>query len=350
MSEQRNNDVIRYTLQSFIGKAIREIDITNRQQEAIKRLCQLKEDRFEDLCSDIVNEIHRRSGMNYDKNNKMSDKFSRLSNDKFENLVIDTLSVFYLKNPEYKMEEMPEFLDNLKILIDNLKEDLEKSSFLSKLEKLDLYNKIYTFLNLAKKKGIDENIILSIQSSIDSKISNESVNFLEILAFPKLFLEQISGSRIFKDSESTELLQLKDDIEKTLDDRNIDITERSEMIKVKLVEILSILIMKSDIPARNIECFQAAIDQLISALQMIKNQLEGTEMIDFGQVYSILVSSIQEVHEKTKDKASESSLTELEMLKISLESLTQSIDKRNSIKLVIDAVKDIRKHIGMTGL
>lgn len=348
MEEQRNNDLIRYTLQSFIGKTIGDADINNRQQEAIQRLCQLKNDRFYDLCNDIINEIHRRSGMNYDKNNKMTDKFSRLSDEKFENLVIDTLSAFYLKHPECKMEEMPEFLDNLKLLIENLKSDLEKTSFMNKLDKLDLYNKLYVFLDLAKRKGIDESIIQCIQASLDSKVSNESVNFLEILAFPNVFLGKLSESQVFKDSP--ELLQLMIDIEAALNDRSRDVIERSTLIKENLIQIMSILITNSKIPARKIECFKNEIDQMVSVLYMVKNELEGNEKVDFGKIYSILMSSIDEIYEKTKEDSSESALTDLEMLKISLESLTQSIDKPSSIRLVIDAVKDIRKHIGMTGL
>ncbi|ELA42318.1 uncharacterized protein VICG_00718 [Vittaforma corneae ATCC 50505] len=343
MSQPTNKDVVRYTLQSFIGKTRRDFEMDDRQREAIQRLCQLKDEKFEELCEDIANEIHRRSGMKYNKNSKIQDKFMKLSDHKFKNLVIDTLTVFYLKNPEYKMEEMPEFLENMKILIDQLKVDSEKAMFLAKLEKLNFYNKLKEFLEYTRKQGTDEKIVSHVMNAVDGKISNDASNFCEILSFPNIFLEKLNETKIFKESDFQKFEDHRNKILSTLSNDSISFREKSKTIKQELREIMSLVIEKSTIPALKIECFDDEIMEIIGLLDLLRTNIESSGRLDLNQIGATFSDIIDRIIEKARFKVDKEFISEIKIQKISLESLGDLPSKIESFQLIIDVVCDVRK-------
>lgn len=343
MSQQTHKDVVRYTLQSFIGKTGKDFKMDDRQQEAIQRLCKLKDERFDELCEDIANEIHRRSGMKYNHNSKIQDKFIRLSDHKFKNLVIDTLTVLYLKNPEYKTEGMPEFLENMKILIDQLKIDSEKAMFLAKLEKLNFYNKLKEFLEYTKKQGTDEKIVSHIMSDVDCKISNDVSSFCEFLSFPKIFLERLSETKLFKDPGSQELENLRNRILSALYDGSIDLKERSKLIKQDLVAVMALVIEKSRIPAPRIECFDDEIKEMVDLLDLLRSNIEENNETDLSQIGITFSDIISRVSEKAQLEVDKEFISEIEIQKIPLESLGDLSSRVESFQLIIDVIRDVRK-------
>lgn len=344
MIQKNDKNVIRCTLQSFLGKSIKSFQIGERQEEAIQRLSQLKEDKFNELCYDIVNEIHRRSGLNYDQNSKMNEKFMKLSDQRFKNLIVDTLTVFYSKNGDLRKEDQnPEFLDNLKGLITQLKQDSEKSTFLSKLEKLNFYNKLIEFLEYVKKQGADEQIIFHLQKAVDCKIADDAYNFCEFLSFPKILLEKLSKTEFFNNSEKNELEKYKNTIFSTLSNNTINYKEKSVLIKQDLIKIMTIIINQSKIPTSKIECFDQEIKEMIKLLEKLQKDIEEDKETCFESVGSILSAIIDSVNNKSKIKLGNDNLSEIQVQKISLELLSDMETRSDSYQLVVETIKDIRK-------
>ena len=56
MDDRRRKDIIRYTLQSYLGKSLNDIIINESHKTAINRLCSMKDERFEQLCFDLIND------------------------------------------------------------------------------------------------------------------------------------------------------------------------------------------------------------------------------------------------------------------------------------------------------
>lgn len=350
MEEQTNKDVIMYTLQSFIGKSIEGIVINEHQHEAIQRLMGLQEKYFEKLCNDIVNEIHRRSGMKYKQESQIQHKMTRLSDKRFKDLVTETLSVFYYRNPTYRSEKMPNFIKNMKSLILQMKNNVQKTSFVKKIDELEFYNKLYAFLDYVKHFGVNEELISKIKVALDENLKNESMNFLEVLSFPKTFLEKVTQTSAFNDSKEHVLLDAyKNQILNSLSDRSIDILERSALIKENLSKMMNILIKQLVIPAKKLECFDQELKHLIEILELIKDDLEGNQTIDFQETVEKFSGVVEKILEKKTESDLESS-SEANLLKISLEFVGEEMSRIETFQTIFDIAKDVRKLIGKSNM
>ncbi|KAM0681517.1 hypothetical protein GINT2_000029 [Glugoides intestinalis] len=350
MEEQSKKDVIMYTLQSFIGKSIDVIEINEHQHEAIQRLMGLQEKYFEKLCNDLVNEIHRRSGIKYKQDTQIQYKMTRLSDKRFNDLVIETLTVFYYRNPEYKSEKMPNFIKSMKGLILQMKNTVGKTSFIKKIDELEFYNKLYAFLDYVKHFGINEELSSKIKIALDEKVKNESMNFLEVLSFPKVFLEKVRQTSAFKDSKEHALLDdYKNKILYSLSDRSIDILKRSALIKDHISKMMVVLIKQLVIPAKKLEYFDQELKDLIEILELIKADLEGNQIIDFQETVRKFSSIIEKILEKKTETDSELA-SEANILKISLEFVGEEMPRIEAFQTIFDIAKDVRKLIGKSNM
>lgn len=305
MKNINNKNIIKYTLESYIGKPISEIETTERQKEAIDRLFNLREDKFDEICYDVCNEIHRRNGMKYDVKNKMCEKFSMLTEMHFKNLVVDLLVVYYLKNPDKKPESMPAFLNSLETLIDSLKSEAENQNFLYKIKNLNFYHKIQEFITYLKSNKIDtnndiDNLFDYMILELKYEIENESIKFFEALSYPEILIEQFEKTKYFlklKPEVQNEIKNLKQKIQ-----INLKVTNKDEIIKISLLQILEIIVNNSQIPARNIECYENEIKILIESLESIKNELKNQIPINFKILISRLNNVIEKISENNMKK------------------------------------------------
>lgn len=295
---RNQNNLIKYTLESFIGKPITEIEVSERQKEAIQRLLNLKDEKFEELCKDVTNEIFRRNGMSYDLSNKMCEKFSMLSLENFKNLVVDVLVVYYEKNTDQKPETMPVFLNNLETLILNLKIESEKESFLNKVKDVQFYQKIMEFIDYMKP-GKSNGIAEYMKECVESEIRKDNHSFLDSLSFPKILINEIEDCAFFKylSYESTkEFNERKLNILTNLEEKENEIQVKNDLIK-----IVEIIIMNSRIPARKIQWFETEIKTVIQNLDIIKNGLRANKSIEIKPVYDNILEAVDKVYEKTKN-------------------------------------------------
>lgn len=149
-------DIKRYTLQSYIGTLLENINITQSTESAIKKMSFLSDPQFNKLVDDILEEIHNRS-----LNKKEDTKLSRLSDKKFRNLVLDTFLVYTHKNPGKKNLKVEELIGELESLIGDLKGENKEISGI--LNEMDVGRKFYLYCeylrNVFKRHNEDLEII-----------------------------------------------------------------------------------------------------------------------------------------------------------------------------------------------
>jgi len=345
-------NVVRCTLQSYIGKNAKTLELGARQREAVERLCQLRDDKFEELCNDTINEIHRRSGLRYDTGNKMQDKFTRLNDQRFKSLVLDILTVFYLKNPSYKMEDFPEFLGNLKKLIDQLKIDAERTMFLKRLESEAFYHKIDEYMEKLKwerimqqqeRNSLQERNLPPQLSNHDLLEKNETVRFFEFLSFPKSLIDLINETETCRKIDCQKLANCRKRILDTFSNTKLDLKNKIAMAKHDLTEIVNLWLPSPTISSLQLASFNQEINEMIDILDSLTLEAMGSDKLDLNQLGARLLGITERVVHKSEDHPQKESLYTIRLRKISLESLADLSSKTDSLQLIIDMIKDIRK-------
>jgi len=340
MAGSRKDDVVLYTLQSFVGNNINETVFTERQKEAMQRLNDLKEEKFYELCNDISNEIHRRSGAPYDLKNKMCKKFAMLSDENFKSLVVDILVVFYNKNPDKKPQEMSVFMENLTTLIEDLKTESRNESFVENLKKLNFFSKIKEYINYTNSFNIDPEIAELMKSSLDKELEKDGDHLLEVLLFPTILLDRIQESMVLK-CASTDI-NTRFSISKQIILNSLK-TNNTRAIKEELAKIFRMLIFNSEIPSNKIVCFEDEIKSIIESLEIIRSDLKNEAPADINSLYEKLSFSINSIVDKAEHKNfSKEKSTLLQIHKISLEALNSTPTKLESFRIVLDFAKEFR--------
>lgn len=200
--EKKERDLIQYTLQSYVGPHLADMHISQRQKDAIQRLICLSEDKFEDLCADIVNEIHHRSGMDFTGSGPMYAKLAGLSDDKFRNLVVDTLLVHNYRHPGTETVHMEDFLNNLERLIQNLKDQSLNEKFTEKIKGMGFLPALLEYNRYIRKVApVDPDIVTEIDRMVHGELELRTVHFLDSLSYPRRFLEYLDKSSLSQNSE-----------------------------------------------------------------------------------------------------------------------------------------------------
>lgn len=348
MDERRKKDIIRYTLQSYLGKSLRDLVLNETHKAAISRLNSMREERFEQLCLDLINEIHRRNGMSFETPNELGAKLLKISDQKFKNLIVETLTVFYMRNTCYKQEEMPEFLENMTNLIAELKNCAESETFLCQVEKLNFYDKIYEFYDFIKNKSVSEPVILKMKTFTDEHLDKRAYDFIDSLCYPDIFLKALMKSEIFEKeikSDSIKFEQFQKNYDEIIKSQNIDGLElnvKSTIAKKNLVEIISTIVNSISIPSKKIVCFESELSTLIQILELIETEIRFKKQFDL-QDASLKLSDILNSIVSKGELLSQENLNELKIQQVSVELMSNSISREESFKLVLDIAKDIRK-------
>lgn len=144
------HEIIRFTLNSYIGSLLKEINISKRQKEAISKMLFLSEPQFNELIADIITEIQLRS-----TKTASNSKLSKLNEDKFKNLVIDVFLVYNHKYPSENLQnntEIESLINDLEALISKLKENEEER----------VMNKILNERTIQGRVDVYSNYLISI--------------------------------------------------------------------------------------------------------------------------------------------------------------------------------------------
>lgn len=340
MKSTSKEDVMFYTLQSFVGNCIGEESLTSRQKEAIERLKNLKEEKYYELCNDISNDIYRRTGMAFDTNNKMWKKFAMLSDSNFKNLVIDVLYVYYIKNPDKKPKEISEFLKNLEILIEDLKFEAQNENFIVKIKNLNFFIKIREFLKYSKTQNIDLNILEYMDKSLDEEINNECNHMIKVLAFPEKILEIFEKSEPIKNLNEVKLEEFLKFKQKILDGIS---SKDKGMIKNGMIGIFSIMIDHTIIPTEEIIYYEDELKSIIESLETIKIALDKDDNIDIQNIVENVNASVEKINKKAQswEKASETP-SQIRLSSIPISCINASDSKLNCYRKILNHAKYVR--------
>lgn len=301
MGDDNSQKIVKYTLESYIGRPISEIETNERQKEAIERLMNLREDKFQELCYDVSNEIHKRNGMKYDVTNKMSKRFSMLTEKNFKNLVVDLLVVYYRKNPNKKPETMPVFLNSLEDLIETLKSESANESFIKKIEGLGLYHKIqemiyYIRRNIGEQITEElEQILDYVSLEIETEIGTESCKFFEALSYPEIFVNNYLSSKYCSklcDAEVSKVKAIKEYIQET-----IRLKEPNDLTKNKMCDLMKLIIDNVCIPAKHFQNYEKETKYVIESLENIKDELTNKTSMDISKALDKLDTVIERFKE-----------------------------------------------------
>ncbi|KAF9763464.1 hypothetical protein NGRA_1253 [Nosema granulosis] len=237
MSEEMDKDVVKYTLQSYIGSYTGSSN-EEKKQAAVEKMENLPNGNFDELVGDVINEIHRRSGMAYDNRDKpMRVKLVKLRDDKFKNLAVDVLHVFnnrYFKNSK---SDIKDEISNLGKLISILKVEEENGEEI--IKETNEKMKFKLFVEYIKRFHNDK-IVEHMESFINEAIELDLNNSFDILFNYKIFLKKIDNSK-YKNLEEYKIY--KSNIQR-IEKMNLDTKTKKEMIKKEYLNISDLLVEK----------------------------------------------------------------------------------------------------------
>lgn len=359
MQEKRHDkSIVRYTLQSFVGPHISDMKISQRQKDAIQRLIYLSDEKFEGLCEDIVNEIHHRSGMQHVKEGPMYEKLTKLNDEKFKNLVVDTLLVYNYRNPGTEVLHLDDFLANLQSLIEDLKSQSEGEKFISKIKGMGFVNVMQEYNKYVKRAAnVDSEITAAIDRVIAGEMDAGSNRLLECLSYPEAFLEKVDGSEI---GENEEYRFHRDSVLRALgagreDKEPHDRTEfscvenmsehlRSQVVKTGIMQILFLLINRANIPAKSIDTQYPEIFTVLNALDSIKDDLKGSTCTNLEIMSEELNAALDSLIDKfsTTHAVDEETINNIKLHRVSIEGMKEAVTKHDAFKLVVSLAKDLQ--------
>ncbi len=192
-----NENAVKDILQAYIEPYLNTVKLSERQKEAVENLLKFSDIKYKKLLGDVINEINRRQGKEYNKNIVKNNKLIRIAEDKFVNLIIDVLLVFNYRQSENKSKSLENFLVNLENQVEKLKQESETSKFLQKIEKMDFSRVFYEYNRFVEKTtSVDCNIIKTIDNIIaTNNIFNETI-LMYFVESPYMFINLFDKSSI----------------------------------------------------------------------------------------------------------------------------------------------------------
>lgn len=401
MSERTHaRDVTRYTLQSFVGPRVADLSITKRQKDAIQRLIGLSDEKFEALCDDIVNEIHRRGGMNHSTDGPMHEKLAELSEEKFRSLAVDTLLVYNYRNPGTEVLELDSFLNNLQQLISDLKTRSDEERFVERIRGMGFLNAMLEYNRYVERTGtMDKEVTAEIERLIKQEVESRSTKLIECLSYPADFIRCLDREAI-KDSPEYKyhranimrLIENTPEVEAINEEyfrgtkatgglmgetkmfSNVEFsrsmseaeianrrtlerpgeeqagmaigkTARSRLIKVEMLQMLTMFVEKSCVPAAKLDAQYPEIQYLAKSLDAIYDDLNGNTCVNVKEMSTALIELLDGLLGKLsiEQDVGGKEITTLKLHRVSIENLGNSTTKLEAFRQIVFLVRDVTK-------
>lgn len=234
MSEEMDKDVVRYTLQSYIGSY--NVNCSEeKKMAAVKKMENLALSNFNELVGDVVNEIHRRCNMAYEESDKpMRGKLTKLRDDKFKNLAVDVLNVFnnrYFKNSK---SDIKDEITNLGKIISLLKVEEETGEGI--IHETNEKIKFKLFLEYVKKFHNDK-IVEYMEKFVQESIEMDQNNNFQVLFNYKMLIHKVENSK-YKNLKEYQIY--KSNIRR-IENMNIDSQIKKNLLKKEFLNISELL-------------------------------------------------------------------------------------------------------------
>lgn len=342
----QQDDIKRYTMQSFVGSHLSTMQISHRQKEAIERLVRLTDDKFDGLCEDIVSEIHRRNGIQNSTENTTSphaspvhDRLAQLSEDKFKNLVVDVLLVHSYKQPNSEPLKLDQFMNNLQHLIAELNGLAENERFINKIKDLTFLNKLEEYNKYIKeRKRVPNEITDEIEKAIKEEKSERSGRLLDVLAYPDVLIEELN-----KVKENEEIKKSKEKIRELMNGE-----KNEEEIKENIIKIIREVMGRMVIPARRVEAMKEELEIIVEVLEEIEKDMKGTYKVKLNEMSKRISGALNTILETMKGrekKGDKAIINELAVQKVFVDELDASSSKMDAFQHVLKLAKAIRKGV-----
>ncbi|KAK6090194.1 hypothetical protein P3W45_000742 [Vairimorpha bombi] len=284
-------EVIKYTLQSYLGSYV-----NTSKGEALNKMKGLPADNFDELVKDIVNEIHRRTNLEYDYSDRpMRKKLTKLKEEKFKNLVSDVLEVFNFRYPQYA-ENIDDDINKISKLITFLKTEDDITEQIINETNFNLKYKI--FIEYIKNKYVDEDdkIVDYMIEYTNKNMEYEFDDSLNALFNYKFFIENIDKSKY---AGLKKYNFFKENISR-IENMNIESDIRKDLISSEFHNMLKLIIdnqyfYEKDIIKNNISNLIDIIQKIdyLPKSQYIKNQKEKSA-ISFAQDVNVEETSVNQ--------------------------------------------------------
>lgn len=251
---------VKFTMQNFLG----DFSMVKESNDSIVKMLSLPDSSFNDLMHDVINDIHRRNGEEYDKTDKkMRKKLFKLKEDKFKNLVSDVLHVYNLRynaNVNDSIEDIKKILTVLKLEEDLINE--ENKDFKYKL-----------FLDYLKNRYSEDKIVAYMYNFNQKKIDQQFDNSIEILFNYELLVDKIDKSK-YSGLKQYNIYKKTIEIYKKIEDNKV----RKELLQNEFFNIFKLIIKNRYVFEE--DKLKITVNNLIDLLQDYKeNKIDSLKEI-----------------------------------------------------------------------
>lgn len=324
---------IKDTLIEYVGKDFKNYSVTNRQKDAIEKLLQLPNIKFNELCEDVINELKNRQGHeDVDTTKPMFEKLAKLSDSKLKNLIIDILLVYNYRFEDNNLNKdaLPSSisnLDDIEIALKNLKEVYTIDQFKNEMKNLNFINKVKEYINYTSKYIDQKEIITFMQDEINNEIESQCDLFFEVISYPDILFKRLEEKSVINDEIKNYL-----DISKNESDPKKFITNYN-----KLIEALT----KNIKPYKQVFIYNQEINGLCSILKNILT-VQGEE-IDFEKLKGdSLLPIIDSILKKSND-CDDNEINNLKMYRFLVEGLNNIGSTTEGLTLIVDIARNVHK-------
>ncbi|KAM0686582.1 hypothetical protein COBT_002194 [Conglomerata obtusa] len=308
---------IRTTLSSAIKKNASEYKNSERIKEAIEKMMFLAEPQFSDLLNDIQDEIERRKhGSTYaptineshsPRRTRSRHKLSRLSPEKFENLVIDILLVFNHRNKddfslEHKnVDEIESLIIDLEVLIKEMKsKNVYEESILTKVEKESTFDKKFCLYNnfvrsIFLKHKIDTRVVDYVNKMFEMTYREKNVD-ISYLFIPENLFNEVDQYL----HDNLEYQYHKKNIQIVKDNNEIDDIGKENIVRKEILNICDLFIrQKSMQEIKNpVETIDEEVTSIIQNLESIKIVMKSNNKEEYADIASSVINASSELSKK----------------------------------------------------
>ncbi|AFN82493.1 hypothetical protein EROM_020180 [Encephalitozoon romaleae SJ-2008] len=351
MGNEKNKEIIRCELENYVAEEMKNASPSTRQMDAIQKMVSLPEKNFEDLVSDIVNEMRRRSSVPFiSPETPMQYKLSRIHEDGFKSLVLDLLLVMNQRSPEDKCssENVHGLIDSLDKLISSLKEDMMNEEKMAKdiCSSCDVSEKFMMFIeysrNVFERNGEDTKVHEHMVKEAKEYFEIQTADGPDLMISVDMLLKKCDK---LKYSNLPEYKYHRNNIQR-LKVMDLEESVKKRLIRDEVVQVYSIFVMEStNLRGAREKQLECKVNSLVDVLCKIKNDAEeGREIAAYEYLEDVASSSgdILELVENM-DLESKAYLSQLKMKVAALEQIHNRSSDEEPLPAMFSTIEAVKK-------
>lgn len=301
MNGRLTEEVTRYELESYVAVGVEGPSMTARQTGAVKKMASLPEENFDELISDVINEIHRRDNMPHSvPTTPTQKKLCKIHEEGFRNLILDILLVMDQRSPGRRGQsgDVGDLIGNLDRLILSLKEDVvsEERAISQIYSERCIVKKMMLFARYVRhvfeKNGeevrLAEHVMGHLERYKDDEVSG---------SFGPTFDLDMLLSRC-DTSEHKDLPEYKyhrDNIRR-LRETEMDASVRERLVKHEASQICAVVALGNtnlvELPRSLLE---VKVNSLVEVLHRVKEDISGKDPVDVAGYLGDIVGSVKDI-------------------------------------------------------